>query len=107
MISPIPPDEPDDDEQPESDEIDPTRVDIDPMLFGEIDHGPIEEMGDMIGVDDPELYREWQREVTLLRLTGACPKCDGPTNYLEMDNGEEDVESWTCMDCWSEWFASE
>lgn len=107
MIAPIDPDDHDTDDESES-EIDTTRVDVDPMLFGEFPDGPIEEVGDVtIGVDDEQEYRQWQREVALLRLTGACPNCDGPTNYLELDSGTEDVESWTCMDCWSEWFASE
>lgn len=53
-----------------------------------------------------EQKQEWAGEITLVRLTGACPFCDGPvdTDVVENPDGTE-IADWQCIDCDRQWLA--
>lgn len=75
--------------------MDPTRVDVDPALFGEFPDGEIDL------TDNP-----WERQVTLIKLTGSCPQCGGPVVCDEIDDPEGNTTlDFMCEDCHEQWLA--
>lgn len=51
---------------------------------------------------------EIDREVTLVRLTGACPYCDGPVDRTRMRNDEDEpIIDFDCEDCQERWLTLE
>lgn len=58
-----------------------------------------------IHVSDEQIEK-WYREIALVRLTEACPYCDGPieTDIFKNPNGEK-VADWQCEDCADQWIA--
>jgi hypothetical protein len=79
------------------------RVDVDPALFGELPEGRIEEItADPSSVATAEAVQEWKRQVTLIRLTDACPHCDGPVE-THGDRRTSDMIEYVCLDCGDAW----
>lgn len=53
-----------------------------------------------------EKQEEWAREVALVRLTGACPYCDGEVDMHVTENPDgSEVADWQCTDCDRPWLA--
>lgn len=76
-------------------EIDPTKVDVDPALFGEVPEGEIDQDIDT-----------WERQVTLIKLTRSCPLCDGYVDRAEIDDMDGNtVIDFMCEDCEYQWLA--
>lgn len=59
----------------------------------------------MVDVDE-ETVKQWNREIALVRLTGACPFCDGEVgrSILRGIDGNRVVD-WQCTDCHEQWIA--
>lgn len=86
-------------------DLDPTKVDVDPMLFGEFPDGEIEEItAEAASYATAEEVQRWERQVTLIRLTDACPHCDGPVETYGDDRNSDAVE-YACQDCGEEWIS--
>lgn len=100
----------DDMEYPDSvpDGVHTDRVEVDPELFGELPDGRIEDVkGEGAGPIENDLMHEWQREVALVRIMDACPKCDGPTESHRSENMDgETIITYACVDCNEEWIAA-
>jgi len=85
-------------------DLDPTKVDVDPMLFGEFPDGEIEEItAEAASCATAEEVQRWERQVTLIRLTDACPHCDGPVETY--GNRNDDTVEYACQDCGEAWIA--
>lgn len=92
------------DDQRKQSEIDATQVDVDPALFGEWPEGEIEQItSDPSSVATAQAVHEWQRQVALIRLTDACPHCDGPVKTYEADVGNDDTIEFACQHCDHGW----
>lgn len=59
-----------------------------------------------MSVVSDEQIRRWERELTLVKLTEACPYCDGPIEYQTLRNPDDvPVGNWECGDCDQQWIA--
>lgn len=53
-----------------------------------------------------EQIEKWNREIALIRLTDACPYCDGPVDLDLMRNPDgQRIADWQCEDCGDQWIA--
>lgn len=93
------------DEVKKQSDLDATRVDVVPMLFGEFPEGRIEKItAEPSSVATAEAVQEWKRQVTLIRLTDACPHCDGPIKTYG-DRRNSDTIEYACQDCGDAWIS--
>jgi hypothetical protein len=88
-----------------SDDIDATKVDIDPKLFGELPDEPIEKIPEEYnGLISAQQEHEWSRQITLVSMLDACVHCDGPITERELRTPSGDVVSkLKCDDCGEAW----
>lgn len=86
--------------------IEPTKVDVDPALFGEWPEGEIEEItSEPASCATAQEVHEWERQIDLIRLTGACPHCDGPVEEYGTDVRGDNTVEYACQDCGEAWIA--
>lgn len=89
--------------------MDPTRVDVDPMLFGEFPDSDIEQVPvEYVDLSSAEQQHRWNRQVTLVSMLDACVECDGPIRTREMESPSGDtIVKYKCTDCGEAWVNNE
>lgn len=92
-----------------SDELDTTRVDIDPALFGELPDGPIEQIDrEGNGLVSGKTQHEWEREAMIVDMIEACPYCDGEVSKTEMRSPSGDlIVRRHCRHCDEQWITNQ
>lgn len=98
----------DDMEYPDSvpDDVRTDRIDCDPDLFGELPDDPdVERLPDgNRELISAEQEHRWNRQITLVELTGACVRCDADVEYSEYDGiNDIHVEKYKCTECGESW----
>jgi hypothetical protein len=89
-----------------TDDLDPTKIDIDPMLFGTVPDDPdIERVpDDYSGLQSAAQQHRWNRQVTLISMLNTCVVCDGPIETTEMrPNTGGSITKYKCQDCGEAW----
>lgn len=90
-------------------DLDPTRVDVDPSLFGEFPDDPdVERISDDYeGIVSAEEHHRWKRQTTLVGMIGSCVRCDGPIDEKRL-RGPDDATAvkYKCQDCKETWVSN-